>query len=445
MIRYGSLSRKLANVSVPILVETFLVMTLGAVDTFMLSRHSDNSVAAVGLVNQLINLVFIIFMVISMGTTILCSQYIGARLKDKVIQVVGISLIFNLLSGLIFSSILYFKAEPLLLLMGLRPELLPDGIEYMQLVGAFAFFQALSLAISASLRSADMTKYPMIVSGVVNVMNIIGDWALIFGHLGLPAMGVRGAALATVICRGVSVLLLFFFLISKQIPRFPRKLFSPFPWQELGKLLKIGIPSAGEQMSYSFSQVIITYFINMLGTNALITRTYIQNIVMFTYMFSIAVAQGGAIQIGHLVGMKKTNAAYALGKRVLRVTVMVTVFLSFLTALFGHRIFEMLTTNQEVIALGATILWIDILVENGRAINLFGVNALRSAGDVYYPVLIGIAVCWTVSVGLSYLFGIGLHGGLAALWCAVFLDENIRGIIFIRRWKSGRWKTKGFV
>lgn len=445
MIRYGSLSRKLANVSVPILVETFLVMTLGAVDTFMLSRHSDNSVAAVGLVNQLINLVFIIFMVISMGTTILCSQYIGARLKDKVIQVVGISLIFNLLSGLIFSSILYFKAEPLLLLMGLRPELLPDGIEYMQLVGAFAFFQALSLAISASLRSADMTKYPMIVSGVVNVMNIIGDWALIFGHLGLPAMGVRGAALATVICRGVSVLLLFFFLISKQIPRFPRKLFSPFPWQELGKLLKIGIPSAGEQMSYSFSQVIITYFINMLGTNALITRTYIQNIVMFTYMFSIAVAQGGAIQIGHLVGMKKTNAAYALGKRVLRVTVMVTVFLSFLTALFGHRIFEMLTTNQEVIALGATVLWIDILVENGRAINLFGVNALRSAGDVYYPVLIGIAVCWTVSVGLSYLFGVGLHGGLAALWCAVFLDENIRGIIFIRRWKSGRWKTKGFV
>lgn len=445
MIRYGSLSRKLANVSVPILVETFLVMTLGAVDTFMLSQHSDNSVAAVGLVNQLINLVFIIFMVISMGTTILCSQYIGARLKDKVIQVVGISLIFNLLSGLIFSSILYFKAEPLLLLMGLRPELLPDGIEYMQLVGAFAFFQALSLAISASLRSADMTKYPMIVSGVVNVMNIIGDWALIFGHLGLPAMGVRGAALATVICRGVSVLLLFFFLISKQIPRFPRKLFSPFPWQELGKLLKIGIPSAGEQMSYSFSQVIITYFINMLGTNALITRTYIQNIVMFTYMFSIAVAQGGAIQIGHLVGMKKTNAAYALGKRVLRVTVMVTVFLSFLTALFGHRIFEMLTTNQEVIALGATVLWIDILVENGRAINLFGVNALRSAGDVYYPVLIGIAVCWTVSVGLSYLFGVGLHGGLAALWCAVFLDENIRGIIFIRRWKSGRWKTKGFV
>lgn len=445
MIKYGPLSRKLAKVSIPILIETFLVMTLGAVDTFMLSRHSDNSVAAVGMVNQLINLVFIIFMVISMGTTILCSQYIGARLKDKVVQVVGISLLFNLASGLLFSSLLYFKAEDLLLLMGLRPELLPDGIEYMQLVGAFAFFQALSLAISASLRSADLTKYPMIVSAVVNILNLVGDWALIFGHLGMPAMGVRGAALATVICRGVSVILLFIFLLSKQIPRFPRYLFRPFPWNEMAKLLKIGIPSAGEQMSYSFSQVVITYFINMLGTNALITRTYIQNIVMFTYMFSIAVAQGGAIQIGHLVGMRKTSAAYALGKRVLRVTVMVTVFLSFMTALFGQRIFSLLTDNPEVIALGATVLWIDILVENGRAINLFGVNALRSAGDVYYPVLVGIAICWTVSVGLSYLFGITLHGGLAALWCAVFLDENIRGIIFIRRWKSGKWKTKGFV
>lgn len=86
--------------SLPILIENFLVMTVGTVDTLMLSHHSDLSVASVGMVNQLVNLVLIIFQVISLGTTILCSQYFGARLKDKVVQTVGASLLFNLVCGL---------------------------------------------------------------------------------------------------------------------------------------------------------------------------------------------------------------------------------------------------------------------------------------------------------------------------------------------------------
>lgn len=285
----------------------------------------------------------------------------------------------------------------------------------------------------------------MIVSAIVNILNIFGNYALIFGKFGMPALGVEGAAISTVICRAVAVVLLLVILFKKHIPRFPKEYFTPFPWYELKKLLKIGIPSAGEQMSYSFSQVVITYFINMLGNDALATRTYCQNIVMFTYMLSIALAQGGAIEIGHLVGMKKTNAAYILGKRVLRVSMITTLTLSLLTALLGRPIFNMLTDNPEIIAMGTAVLWADILVENGRAINLFSVNALRSAGDIYFPVTIGIIFCWTVSVGCSYLFGIALGGGLVALWCALFLDENIRGIIFIHRWKSKRWTNKGFV
>lgn len=444
-MRYGTLSRQLSRLALPILVETFLIMTLGAVDTFMLSRHSDESVAAVGLVNQLVHLVFILFEVISLGTSILCSQYIGAKLRKRVVQVVGISIVFNLLSGLIFSLLLYLGAEGLLSLMGMREELMPSGLPYMKIVGAFAFFQAISLAISAALRSADMAKYPMIVSGIVNLLNIVGNYLLIFGKMGFPALGVRGAAIATVVCRGVAVVILLVILLKKYIPRFPKEYFTPFPWYELKKLLKIGIPSAGEQMSYSFSQVVITYFINMLGNDALATRTYCQNIVMFTYMLSIALAQGGAIEIGHLVGMKRANAAYLLGKRVLRVSLFSTVALSLLTALLGRPIFQLLTDNEEIISIGAAVLWVDLLVEHGRAINLFGVNALRSAGDIYFPVTIGIIFCWTVSVGCSYLFGVALGGGLVALWCALFLDENIRALIFIHRWRSKRWVTKSLV
>ena len=444
-MRYGKLSRQLTSLAGPIFIETLLVMMLGAVDTFMLSRYSDNSVAAVGVVNQLMNLVFLLFEVISLGTSILCSQYIGAKRRDKVIQVVGISLIFNLLSGLLLSGCLYLFAGDFLSMMGLRPDLMNEGLPYMKIVGGFAFLQALSLSLSASLRSANKAKYPMYVSIVVNVLNIIGNYTLIFGKFGMPALGVQGAAISTSVCRLVSVIILFVILFKKHIPSFPKELFKPFPWIELKNLLKIGIPSAGEHMSYSLSQVVISYFINMISNEALAARTYVANIVMFVYIFALSLAQGGAILIGHLVGMNKIQAAYTVGKRVMRFGVGISVSLSLVTAIFGKSILSMLTSDPWIITTGATLLWIEILLENGRALNFFGVNSLRSAGDIYFPVIVGIIVMWGIQVVGSYFFGIYLGWGLAAMWMIFALDENIRGFIFLRRWNSFKWVGKGFI
>ena len=444
-MRFGNLSRQLTALAGPIFVETLLVMMLGAVDTFMLSRYSDNSVAAVGVVNQLMNLVFLLFEVISLGISILCSQYIGAGQRDKVIQVVGTSLLFNFLFGIVVSIALLFLAEDLLMLMGLRPDLMADGLPYMQIVGGFAFLQALSLSLSASLRSADKAKYPMYVAMVVNVLNIIGNYALIFGKFGMPALGVEGAAISTSFCRFVSVIILFVILFKKHIPSFPKELFTPFPWVELKNLLKIGIPSAGEHMSYSLSQIVITYFINIISNQALATRSYVTNIVMFTFIFALSIAQGGAILIGHLVGMQKIQAAYTIGKRIMRMGAAMSVSLALLTALFGKQILSLLTSDPWIIATGASILWIEVFLEHGRALNFFGVNALRSAGDIYFPVNVGIIVMWTVQVIGSYVLGISMGWGLVAMWAVFALDENIRGLIFVHRWNSFKWVGKGFL
>lgn len=444
-MRFGKLSRQLTALAGPIFVETLLVMMLGAVDTFMLSRYSDNSVAAVGVVNQLMNLVFLLFEVISLGTSILCSQYIGAGQREKVIQTVGTSLLFNSIFGLLVSVALLFLAEDLLLLMGLRPELMADGLPYMQIVGGFAFLQAISLSLSASLRSADKAKYPMYVSMVVNVLNIIGNYTLIFGKFGMPALGVEGAAISTSFCRLVSVIILFVVLFKKHIPAFPKELFIPFPWIELKNLLKIGIPSAGEHISYSLSQIVITYFINIISNQALATRSYVTNIVMFTFIFAISIAQGGAILIGHLVGMKKIQAAYIIGKRIMRMGATMSVSLALLTALFGKQILSLLTSDPWIITTGASILWVEVLLEHGRALNFFGVNALRSTGDIYFPVNVGITVMWTVQVIGSYVLGISMGWGLVAMWVIFALDENIRGFIFVRRWNSFKWAGKGFL
>ena len=420
-------------------------MMLGAVDTVMLSQYSDNSVAAVGVVNQLIMFAFLIFEVINIGTSVLCSQYLGARMHKNMVQVVGVSLLVNFVVGVGISTLLFGCAEPILRLMGLGPELMQDGMDYMRIVGAFAFFQALSLTLSASLRSANKAVYPMLVTVVVNVLNIIGNYSLIFGRFGFPELGVEGAAISTAFSRGVSMVILFVILFRKHIHRFPPAYFRPFPWVELKNLMKVGLPSAGEQLSYSSSQVVITYFINMLGVEALATRTYCVNIIMFAYLFSISMAQGGAICIGHLIGEKKPRAAFLMGKYVMKKSVMITVILSCILALFGHVIFGWLTSNAEIIKMGVTILVIDIVLEIGRPVNIFATNALRAAGDVNYPFYVGLVVMWSVAVGLGYLFGIPLGWGICGMWVAFLLDENIRGAIFVRRWYSMKWASKSFI
>lgn len=445
VIRQENIRRRLFKLAAPIFIETLLIMMLGAVDVIMLSRHSDNSVAAVGVVNQIIVLTFLIFEVINLGTSVLCSQYLGAKMHKNVVQVVGVSLLMNLVVGVSVSLFLFSMNETILQWMGLTPELMKDGTDYMRIVGAFAFFQAISLTLSASLRSANKAIYPMMVTVVVNVLNIIGNYTLIFGEFGFPEMGVEGAAISTAFSRGVSMVILFIILFKKHIRKFPLAYFRPFPFKELKNLLKVGLPSAGEQLSYSSSQVVITYFINALGMEALAARTYSVNIIMFSFLFSIAIAQGGAICIGHLIGEKRPHAAFLLGKYVMKKSVLITVCLSLITALMGPFIFGWLTTNEQIIRMGVTILAIDVILEIGRPINIFATNALRAAGDVNYPFYLGLVVMWSVAVGCGYLFGVHWGWGLAGMWVAFLLDENIRGIVFVRRWYGMKWVKKSFV
>lgn len=440
-----NLKWQLARLAGPIFIEVLLIMMLGAVDTFMLSRHSDGSVAAVGMVNQIVTFCFLVFEVINVGTSVLCSQYMGAKLQEKVETIVGISLMVNLVLGLAISAFLYFGADMLLTKMGLAPELMPDGLAYMRIVGSMAFFQALAMTLSAALRSADMAFYPMLVALVMNILNIFGNYSLIFGKFGMPALGVEGAAISTAACRAIAMGMLMVIVHKKLIPKFHKCNFVPFQWRELGKLMRIGLPSAGEQASYSSSQIVITYLINMLGVEALATRTYCVNIIMFVYLFSISMAQGGAICIGHLVGRSKNRAAFILGKFVMKRSVSITLALSILLALSGPYIFNILTRNPEIIRLGCIILWIDVLLEIGRPINIFATNALRAAGDVNYPFYVGLIVMWSVAVALGYVTGIIFGLGILGMWTAFMLDENIRGIIFVKRWYSMKWVAKSFI
>jgi len=225
---------------------------------------------------------------------------------------------------------------------------------------------------------------------------------------------------------------------------FPMSLFRPFPWRELRNLFHVGIPAMSEEISYSLSQLAVVYFINSISTDALTTKAYCSNLIMFVFLFCLAATHGGDILVGHLVGRKRYSPAYLVGTFFLRRSMAVTLVCSAMLAAAAPFILPLLTNNPEIISTGCIILALDVVLEIGRVRNIFACGTLRAAGDVIYPVVVGVIVQWSVGVGVAWLLGLPLDLGLVGVWIGFLLDENIRGIILMRRWHSLRWTGKSF-
>ena len=443
--RPQGLRGKLFKLTGPIFLETLLMLTLGVVDTLMLSHHSDNAVAAVGVVNQLLNMVFLLFNITTVGTVVMCSLYFGAKDEKSFIQVIGTSLLFNAAVGCLISLCLFLFGERMLLLMDIRPDLMPDARTYMHIVGGFGFFQAISFTISAVLRAANKPNYAMEVTLLINLLNIFGNYSLIFGHFGFPALGVQGAAISTSLCRGVAMTLLFLMLFKRLVRHFPLAYFRPFPFEKLKSVLRIGLPSAAEQISYDASQVVIVYFINMLGNEVLAARVYVMNLVIIGYIFSLSLAQADSICTGNLVGAGKKQAAYLLSWYAWRRSLLITLIASVSVYLFARPLLGCFTENETIVGIAVSALLVDILLEQGRATVLLYLFNLRSVGDVVVPVLIEMVCMWFFAVFCGYLAGIVFGLGLAGMWVAFAMDEGSRGIVLCMRWRTQKWKKRALI
>ncbi|MCT8137881.1 MATE family efflux transporter [Anaerobacillus sp. CMMVII] len=424
----------------PILIEIFLHMLMGNADTLMLSQYDDNAVASVGVSNQLINVIIVMFGFIATGTSILIAQYIGAKQEQDANKIAVVSIIGNLVFGVLLSLILFIFAPSILKAMNLPPELMDSSLVYLRIVGGFAFIQALIMTIAAIIRSHGFTKDAMYVTVGMNLINVIGNYFFIFGPFGFPVLGVTGVAISTTISRFIGLIAMFFILRYRIKGSLPYSfLLKGLPKNELKKLLKIGVPSAGEHLSYNTSQIAITYFIASMGTIALTTKVYTQNIMMFILLFSIAIGQGTQILIGHYVGAQKLEEAYQRCLKSLKIAIYVSLGMAVIFSFFSRPFLSLFTDNPDIITLGTTLILLTIILEPGRAFNLVVINCLRAAGDVKFPVYIGILSMWGVAVTLSYLLGIVFGLGLIGVWIAFIVDEWLRGLLMLRRWKSRKW------
>ncbi|NOU81677.1 MATE family efflux transporter [Paenibacillus sp. LMG 31459] len=429
----------------PIFLELFLFMLMGSVDTFMISSVSDDAVSGVGAANQIIAIAILVLSVIGNGAAIVVSQYLGSRQPKEAAKVTGNAITLNLAVGIILSTILLLFGGTLLTALNVTGEILVYAKSYMHIVGGGIFLQALLNALATTIRTHGFTKQTMVVSLLMNVIHVGGNYLLIFGHFGLPALGVEGAAISTVASRLICLVLFFLLLYRIMDVRVKWTYYTHLSKKYVLQILKIGIPSAFESVIYQCCQLVFTLYITYLGAEAMATRQYALNISSYIFLFSVAVSMGTSIIVGHLVGARRPKEAYSRVFSSVKWALLVTVIMDAVVILFRVPLMGLFTDNQTIITMGAQVILLSFFLETGRTCNLVIINSLRASGDAKFPVYMGLISMVCMSLPLGYFLVFTLDLGLAGVWLATAFDEWVRAVIMYFRWKSRAWEKHGLI
>lgn len=429
----------------PIFIELVLQILVNNVDQLMISRVSENAVAAIGNVNQIMSVLVITFSVVTMATTILVAQYLGSDNKKRVSEVYSVAVFSNLAFSVAIGLILFFFNDAIFSLIRLPNELISDAKLYISIIGGGVFLQGIFMTYSAIFRSNGFMKQGMYISVLVNILNIIGNLILLNGYFGLPKMGIAGVAISSVVSRLIGVIIIMYIFKNNIKGEVSVKYLFPFPKDIFKSLMKIGVPSGGEAISYNTSQMVILTFINTMGITVITTKSYLNIITWLSYLFASAVSQANQIRVAYLIGAGDEDEADKKVRETLKLANLVTLVVASLVYIFSDQLFGIFTQNPEILKLGKTILLIDIVLEIARTGVLVLIRGMQGAGDIKYPIFVGITSMWLVATLFSYIFGVKLEWGLEGVWIAMLADECLRATIFWFRWKSGKWRARKII
>ncbi|MFT3870370.1 MAG: MATE family efflux transporter [Nibricoccus sp.] len=423
----------------PIFVEQTLRILIGTVDTFMVSHVSDGAVAALGVANQFVVLALICFNFIGIGASVVITHHVGGGDAAGAKKIVGTAIAVNLWVGIVCSLIAYLFAAPLLRFMQLPGDLMIYAQPFLAMMGGSLFMEAVNSSIGASLRAHGHTRDAMVVTLVQNVINIAVSCVLLFGLLGAPKMGVPGVALASVFSRVAASIALWTLLERRLHIKLRAADFVKLPLGRIKRILHIGLPAAGEHMSYWLSLMVITSFASRLGSESLAQMTYTQNVQRLVILFSVSLGLGTEILIGRMIGAGEFEHAYREVMKSLRTGLLIATGAIVLVALFAKPMLGLFSRDPVIIAGGVLLLRLSIIYEPGRVFNIVVINALRATGDARFPVQVAMISQWFMGVPLAWFFSLRLKWGLPGIWIAMMIEEWLRGMIMYRRWKLRKW------
>lgn len=424
--------------AIPAVIENFFQTLLGFVDTYFVSQISLAAVSAVGITNAVLAIYFALFMAIGVAANVRIANFLGANQPEKARHISQQSIILAILFGVLTGLATWLFAEPLLRLMGIEEEVLELGSLYFRIVGIPSIIMSLMFVMSAILRGAGDTKTPMMISIVVNGINAVLDYVLIFGFLFIPELGIVGAAIATVISRLIGSLALFYYVNKEKVLAF-RKDYWHLDKGHLMELSTLGAPAAGERLVMRAGQIVYFGFVVALGTNAFAAHQIAGNVEVFSYMIGYGFATAATILVGQQIGAGNLAEARKYAKLSTQVTVVFMTLLGAVLFFFGDWAASFFTEDPEVISDIGNALKISGVFQPFLAVLMVLTGAFQGANNTKFPMYLTAFGMWAVRTLLVYLLGIQLGWGLAGVWIAIGIDIAFRAVVLVIQFSRGRW------
>lgn len=438
------LYRETLNIAWPSTVEGALLSVIGSVDTMMVGTLGAASIAAVGLTGQPRMIMLVLAQALCVGTTALCARRKGADDQAAANACLNQSLAMITVIGVLMTLLGFWGAEWLMKLGGANEDTLALSITYFRIISLAFLPQCWQLCICAAMRAIGKTRVTMITNITANVINLCLNYVLINGKLGFPALGVKGAAIATA-CGTVAASLICVFTVLRKggyyhlkLPRFDRT--------TLSGLMKVGSSSMAEAVCLRLGFLLLARLIAGIGTNAFAAYQIVSQVTSLSFTLGDGVATGGTSLVGQSLGARRKDLAMAHARAAYRIGLFVSLGLMVIIFVFRRQI-ALLFTTDETIILGVTaslyVVIVALIPQNGRVI-LSG--ALRGAGDVRF-----VAVCALLSVTilrpvLTWLFCYPVASwfpdtqiAVVSPWIAFAIDAVVRDRLMAARLKKGEW------
>jgi len=423
----------------PLLVELVLAVAIGVVGTSLAAHISDIAGAAFAIANQISVTLFLLFRIVGSGVGVVITQSLGGGQRERANRVALASVGASTWIGAVTALVALGGAHGLLALLQTPADVLPLAAPFLMALAPALLLDAWNASMAAVMRAHLRTRDTLLVLVAMHVSHLVLALPLMHGWGPLPDMGLPGFALALALSRALG-LALHLALWRRHLGIAPvRRDWWTLPRAELAEVLHIGVPAAAENIAWRLSFMAAMAAAGTLGAHALATHAYVQQIGSMIIVFSLATAFAVEIMVGHMVGAGELGAAHRLVRTSLYRGLVISGVVSGGVALAGPWLLGLFTRDASILAEGALLLWLGVLVELGRTFNLVVINALRATGDVRFPVLAGAASMVLVLAGGSWILAIHFGLGLKGLYIAFAADEWIRGLIMWRRWSVHAW------
>lgn len=437
------LYKDVVRIAWPSLAELLLTQLASMIDMMMVGQLGAWAISAVGLTTQPKFLMMTMFMAMNVGATALVARYKGEGNFRKANMVLNQALLLTFILSLISSIIGYIYSEQLILFMGATDaETLAGGTVYLKIQMAGFVVLALTSTITATLRGVGNSKLAMIYNLTANVVNVVFNYILIFGHFGFPRMEVAGASLATVIGQCVAFVLALIAIIrgDQYLQLRFKDGFRPH-LETLKSIFNIGIPAMVEQLVMRAGLILYAKMIASLGTVAFAIHQICLNIQSISFMNGQAFSVSSTSLVGQSLGKKRPDMAQAYSSRTRRIGMIISLIMGLAFIIFGKQFVALYNSDSVIIEQGARILILVGLIQPFQSSQFILTGALRGAGDTRATAIITFLTVLLIRPGLTafsiYVLGWGLEGA----WIALAVDQLLRSFLVLLRFNSGKWKS----